>query len=52
MRNRSNCFELVIVLLLASLWQPANKELLKGTSTIEFRFITDEEQLRGVPGVQ
>jgi hypothetical protein len=32
-------------------WQPAKKEILEGTSTIEFRFLTHDERLLGVPGV-
>jgi hypothetical protein len=32
-------------------WQPAAKELLSGTSSIEFRFLSHDERLHGIPGV-
>ncbi len=32
-------------------WQPAAKELLEGTSVIEFRFLSYDDKLRGIPGV-
>ncbi len=32
-------------------WQPAAKDLLSGTSTVEFRFLSDDERLHGIPGI-